>query len=57
MTGLRRGEVLGLRWQDVDFQHGIFHIRQTVQQVKKEIFFKQPKTNRIDSPYSCNAGI
>jgi integrase len=50
MTGLRRGEVLGLRWQDVDFKHGIIQIRQTVQQVKKEIFFKQPKSNRSRRP-------
>src|SRR5215470_20153791 len=29
MTGLRRGEVLGLRWQDVDWKAEVLHIRQT----------------------------
>jgi integrase len=29
-TGMRRGELLGLRWQDVDFERGILSVRQTV---------------------------
>ncbi|HJP68132.1 MAG TPA: site-specific integrase [Sphingomicrobium sp.] len=29
--GLRRGEVLGLRWCDIDFEHGILRIRQQLQ--------------------------
>lgn len=28
--GLRRGEVLGLRWEDVDFSGGCIHIRQQI---------------------------
>ena len=27
-TGARRGEVLGLRWQDVDFENNIMHVIQ-----------------------------
>jgi integrase len=27
-TGLRLGELLGLRWQDVDFDAGVLHVRQ-----------------------------
>lgn len=26
-TGLRQSEVLGLRWQDVDFENGVLHVR------------------------------
>ena len=29
-TGLRRGELLGLRWTDVDFQHGILKIQRAI---------------------------
>jgi integrase len=29
-AGLRRGELIGLRWQDVDFESLILHIRRSV---------------------------
>ena len=25
-TGMRRGELLGLKWEDIDFDHGVIHI-------------------------------
>jgi integrase len=28
-TGMRRGEVLGLRWCDIDFEHRVIHVRQS----------------------------
>ena len=31
--GLRRGELLGLRWEDVDLDDGVLRVRQTVQRV------------------------
>ena len=31
LYGLRRGELLGLRWCDVDFDHGVLHIRNQLQ--------------------------
>jgi integrase len=30
MTGMRRGEILGLRWKDVDFKNKAFNIQQTL---------------------------
>jgi integrase len=29
-TGLRRGELAGLRWCDIDFDHGRLHVRQSI---------------------------
>jgi integrase len=33
-TGLRRGELLGLRWKDVDLEAGILHVRQALAYVR-----------------------
>jgi len=32
LTGLRRGELLGLRWSDVDLERSVVHVRQQVTQ-------------------------
>lgn len=42
--GLRRGEVLGLRWQDIDWEHGAINIRRTLSWVRGEAVFQEPKT-------------
>ena len=58
-TGLRIGELLGLRWQDIDSNDGWLHVRQTLVRVKNtdinansktKLIFQEPKTesgNRI----------
>lgn len=45
-TGLRRGEVLALRWRDVDLEAGILAVTQTLEETAKGLAFKQPKTAR-----------
>lgn len=42
--GLRRGEVCGLRWSDVDFDNRIIHIRNTRTRAGHEIFQNTTKT-------------
>ncbi|MDL2327869.1 site-specific integrase [Ruminococcaceae bacterium OttesenSCG-928-A11] len=42
--GLRRGEVLGLRWQDIDFVNNEIHIRQSRVHVDGVAYILPPKT-------------
>lgn len=43
-TGVRRGELLGLRWSDVDLKAGKLTVNQAMQRTRGELEFKQPKT-------------
>lgn len=43
-TGMRRGEVLGLRWKDVDLQKSRLSVAQTVVTVDYQVQFSAPKT-------------
>ncbi|WP_169953728.1 site-specific integrase [Microbispora sp. H11081] len=42
--GLRRGELLGLRWEDVDLEAGTLEVVQTLQRVGGRLQFVKPKT-------------
>ncbi|NMM23275.1 MAG: site-specific integrase [Phycicoccus sp.] len=46
MRGLRRGEVMGLRWGDIDLDRAVVHIRQARVQAGREIRVGPPKTAR-----------
>lgn len=47
MLGLRRGEVLGLRWQDIDFDRRTLTVRQTVTRTRRRgLYVDKPKTRR-----------
>ncbi|MCW2279297.1 tyrosine-type recombinase/integrase [Heliophilum fasciatum] len=56
--GLRRGELLGLRWQDVKWEHRYISVEQTVERVnrsdgkgrKTSIEFGTPKTDASAAP-------
>jgi integrase len=45
-AGLRKGEALALRWQDVDLEAGTLRVSQTVQRVAGKLVFSEPKTAR-----------
>lgn len=45
-TGLREGEALGLRWEDLDLQGETVSVHRTLQRVDGQWCFLEPKTNR-----------
>jgi integrase len=52
-TGMRRGEVLALRWRNVDLESGVVRVVESLEQTKTSIRFKSPKTDRtraVDLP-------
>lgn len=53
-TGLRRGEALGLRWSDVDLDHGRAQITQTVTAIGWQIHIGQPKTQAGKRPIALD---
>ena len=45
-TGLRQGELLGLRWEDIDLENGLIRIRRTLTRHKGRLILGEPKTKR-----------
>jgi integrase len=46
MTGCRRGEALGLRWDDLDVEAATITIRRALVPLGAEVILSEPKTNR-----------
>ena len=44
-TGLRRGEILALQWDDLNFNTGALRVERQVHRVKGELVVSQPKTH------------
>lgn len=44
MTGLRRGELLALKWSDIDLQGAVLKVRRSLEIAGDELRFKEPKT-------------
>ncbi len=45
-AGLRQGELLGLRWEDVDLERGMLQIRRTLSEARSGRLFEAPKSGR-----------
>ena len=43
-TGMRRGEILGLRWRDVDLDGAVLNVRTSLEQTNSGLRLKAPKT-------------
>ena len=44
--GLRQGEALGLRWQDVDLELGYVRVVKQLQRIDRKLQLVEPKTKR-----------
>ena len=55
-TGVRVGELCGLKWGDIDFENGYAHIRRTVERIadlnspyrKTKVIISKPKTENAE---------
>ena len=45
-TGMRRGEILAVRWKNVDLELGTLRVVESLEQTKTGIRFKAPKSGR-----------
>jgi integrase len=45
-TGMRRGEILALRWGKVDLERGVLEVAASLEQTRDGLRFKPPKNNK-----------
>jgi integrase len=60
-TGLRRGELLGLQWKDIDFNDNALMVNRTLVELSGKLDVAEPKTEkgrrRVDLPESVTAAL
>jgi integrase len=61
VLGLRRGEMLGLRWEDVDLDGGELTVGYQLQRIRRQLLHRQTKTESSDAvlplPPICTAAL
>ena len=57
-TGMRRGEVLALRWNNVDLEKGVIHVEESLSRTKtKGLFIKDVKTSHSKREVFISASV
>jgi integrase len=61
LTGMRRGELLAVRWQDVDLERGALAVPRTLTRGRQSLIFTEPKSaagrRSLALPASCVAAL
>ncbi|WP_304459258.1 tyrosine-type recombinase/integrase [Alicyclobacillus sendaiensis] len=56
-TGMRVGEVLALRWRDVDLENGVIHVTQSVTRVQNKLLVSSPKNAASNRAIAITADV
>ena len=56
-TGLRRGEILAIQWDDLDFRTGTLRVERQVQRIQGKLVVAQPKTRASSRSILLSAPI
>jgi integrase len=56
-TGLRRGELLGVRWSDVDLDRGTLRVAQQLQRIRHRLVFLEPKSKKSHRTLTLPASV
>jgi integrase len=56
-TGMRRGEICGLRWEDIDFDNCYIYIRKQLQRFEGKLTLDKTKTHKSERPISIDEDV
>ena len=56
-AGLRRGELQGLQWDDVDLETGTLQVRRTLSEPKGGYVFEAPKSGKGRNIHGLHRGL
>jgi integrase len=56
-TGMRPGEALALRWEDVDLERRVVYVRRALSQVRGQLVFEEPKTQKARRGIPVSEGL
>jgi integrase len=57
MSGMRRGELLGLKWADIDWQDDAIWVRQNLTKAGSKRIVQSPKTYRSSRPVDVSSDV
>jgi integrase len=56
-TGMRRGEILGVRWTDIDLDKGTLRVTQQLQRIGGKLAFVEPKSEKSRRTLDLPPGV